>query len=36
MKKKSWKKGIPVKVVAGIAAVVMGAVVGTVIYRARH
>ncbi len=35
MKKRTWKKGIPGKIVAA-AAVVIAAAIGVTVYRARH
>ena len=35
MKKKLWKKSIPVKIVAVVAAVI-AAVIGVTVYRNRH
>jgi hypothetical protein len=35
MKKRTWKKGIPGKIVAAVAAVI-AAVIGVTMYRARH
>lgn len=35
MKKKSWKKGVPAKIIAVVAAAI-AAVIGVTVYRNRH